>query len=59
MTKDVIAYNWPVVEWYAKIQLGKGLSKPEVMVIMKDYLDTKTFLVREKKEFLRKLEEVL
>ena len=58
-SQKVFDYHLPVVMHYAKIQVGKGLPKPEVMKIMKEYLTTKTFLVREQKAFIAYLDKMI
>lgn len=58
-SQKVYNYNLPVVVHYANIQVSKGLSKSEVMVIMQGYLKTKNFLVREQKAFLKYLDMIL
>lgn len=54
-----VDYHWPVVMHYALIQVAKELSNDEVMEIMRDYLANKTFLVRERKALMEKVEELL
>lgn len=58
-SQKVYNYHLPVVAHYAAIQVSKGLSKPEVMDIMRKYLAAKSFLVREQKAFLAYLERTL
>ncbi len=57
-SQKVIEYNWPVIGYYAQLQVNKGLTKEELLKVMQEYLDNKTFLVREKKEFLRRVGEL-
>lgn len=58
-SQKVYNYHLPVVVHYAAIQTSKGLSKPEVINVMRKYLATKGFLVREQKAFLAYLERTI
>ena len=54
-SQKVVDYWWPVVKAYAEIQLKKGLTLHNFIVAMEGYMETKTFLVRERKEMMKKV----
>ena len=51
-SQKVVDYWWPVVKGYAEIQLAKGLTLHNFIVAMEGYMETKTFLVRERREMM-------
>ena len=57
-SQKVVDYWWPVVKAYAEIQLAKGMAHHNFIVAMEGYMQTKTFLVRERKEMMKKVQEL-
>lgn len=58
-SQKVVDYWWPVIEGYTKIQMAKGLPRSTLIEVMNSYLDTKTFLVRERKATMLKVMELI
>ena len=58
-SQKVVDYWWPVVEAYTKIQMAKNLPRPTLIETMTSYLETKTFLVRERKAVMLKIMELI
>lgn len=58
-SQKVVDYWWPVVETYTKIQMAKNLPRPKLIEVMNNYLETKTFLVRERKAVMLKVMELI
>ena len=58
-SQKVVDYWWPVVEAYTKIQMAKNLPRTTLIETMASYLETKTFLVRERKEVMLKVMELI
>jgi hypothetical protein len=58
-SQKVVDYWWPVVEAYTKIQMEKNLPRAKLLEVMTSYLETKTFLVRERKATMLKVMELI
>ena len=58
-SQKVVDYWWPVVEAYTKIQMEKNLPRAKLIEVMTNYLETKTFLVRERKATMLKVMELI
>lgn len=58
-SQKIVDYNWPIVKWYAYIQIAKDLTDEQFIAVMTDYLANKSFLVRERKALLEMSKELL